>query len=99
MQTKGSVLTPREISPAATTEAVDQPESVPESVPEVDATRVAEPVTKGPLTGSEVAAEVEAEAAKHAQAWVAVFDISSARLGPSLAAEVMLPPVFSALER
>lgn len=39
------------------------------------------------------------EAATHAAAWVSVFDLSAARLGPSLAAEVLLPSVLATLER
>lgn len=43
--------------------------------------------------------ETEAlEAAKHAAAWVSVFDLCAARLGPSLAAEVLLPSVVATLE-
>ncbi|CAM9221484.1 unnamed protein product, partial [Scytosiphon promiscuus] len=41
----------------------------------------------------------EAEAAKHAEAWVSVLDASAARLGPGLAAEALLPTVLPALER
>ena len=43
--------------------------------------------------------ETEAsEAAKHAAAWVSVFDLCAARLGPSLAAEVLLSSVLMTLE-
>lgn len=38
------------------------------------------------------------EAAKHAAAWVSVFDLCAARLGPSLATEVLLPSVLATLE-
>lgn len=49
---------------------------------------------------AEVAPEMEAlEAAKHAAVWVSVFDLCAARLGPSLAAEVLLPSVLATLER
>lgn len=44
------------------------------------------------------AAAVEVEEAMVLQAWVAVFNLSAARLGPSLTSEVLLPTVMKALE-
>lgn len=41
----------------------------------------------------------EAEAVKHVEAWVSVLDVSAARLGPGLTAEVILPTVLPVLER
>lgn len=40
----------------------------------------------------------EEEFAKHTQAWVAVLELSSVRLGPGLASEILLPPVLTAVE-
>lgn len=43
--------------------------------------------------------EASAEARSLDTAWVSVFDLSAARLGPSLAIEVLLPSVLGVLER
>lgn len=62
-----------------------------------------ESVVTGSITNDSVAdldtAALEGESAKHLHAWVAVVDMCTARLGPSLASEVLLPVVLRTLER
>ena len=91
-------------TPAAPPPATEQGESQPLGTMAAAATAAA--TTESRPTAAEdaeawekEASETEAlEAAKHAAAWVSVFDLCAARLGPSLAAEVLLPPVLATLE-
>ena len=87
-------------SPTTTAEPVVHAESVSQpasgAASESGSQGIAEPVNGKCLAG--LAPVVAVEAAKHAQAWVAVFDFAAARLGPGLASDVLLPPALAALE-